>query len=72
MNVQKSSLESFNTEIKNDIPAVFTYSPYFIYIVPKKVQNVVLGTLTTPGERFNNISEWYIETNNVWKIFKGM
>lgn len=63
---QKEYLETFNTEIKNDVPAVFTYSPYFIYIVPKKVKNVNLGSLTIPHERFNNIHEWYIETNNVW------
>lgn len=66
---QKTLLDSFNKEIKNDIPAVFTYSPYFIYIVPKKVHNVNIGVPTTPSERFSDIREWYIETNNVWKIF---
>ena len=66
---QETYLNSFNKEIANDMPAVFTYSPYFIYIIPKKVQNVTLGTLTSPSERFSNVSEWYIETNNVWKIF---
>ncbi|MEQ1561089.1 MAG: ABC transporter substrate-binding protein [Nitrospira sp.] len=68
---QKKYIENFDKEIKNDTPAVFTYSPYFIYIVPKKVHNVNLGVLTTPGERFNDVKDWYIETNNVWKIFKG-
>lgn len=67
--MQKTYYESFNKEIGNDIPAVFVYSPYFIYIVPKKVQNIKLGNLTTPAERFSDISKWYIETNNVWKIF---
>ena len=66
---QKTYLDNFNKEIRSDIPAIFTYSPYFIYIVPKKVQNVNLGTLTLPSERFSDISKWYIETNNVWKIF---
>lgn len=60
---------SFNKEITADMPAVFTYSPYFIYIVPKKVQNVNIGRVTAPGERFADIGKWYIETNNVWKIF---
>ncbi len=60
---------SFNKEILADSPAVFTYSPYFIYIVPKKVKNVSIGQVTTPGERFADIGQWYIETNNVWKIF---
>jgi len=66
---QKLYLDSFNKEIKSDIPAVFTYSPYFIYIVPNKVHNVNIGTPTTSSERFSDIGQWYIETNNVWKIF---
>lgn len=66
---QKKYLDNFNKEIKNDIPAVFTYSPYFIYIIPNKVHNVNLGTLTSPSERFSNVSNWYIETNRVWGIF---
>lgn len=60
---------SLKKEISTDLPAVFTYSPYFIYIVPKKVQNVSIGNVTTPGERFVDVEKWYIETNNVWKIF---
>lgn len=67
--LQKTYFDNFNKEIKSDIPAVFTYSPYFIYIIPKKVQNVGLGTLTNPSERFSDVFKWYIETNNVWKIF---
>jgi peptide/nickel transport system substrate-binding protein len=66
---QKKYLESFNKEIKNDMPAVFTYSPHFIYIMPKKIHNVNLGILTNPSERFSNVSKWYIETNHVWGIF---
>lgn len=66
---QKELYNNFNTEINTDTPAIFTYSPYFIYVVPKKIHNIQLGQLTTPAERFDNISEWYIETNNIWKIF---
>jgi peptide/nickel transport system substrate-binding protein len=67
---KQTYIDSFNKEIKNDIPAIFTYSPYFIYVMPKKVQNVNLGLLTNPGERFVDVHKWYIETNNVWEIFK--
>ncbi|MSU45242.1 MAG: hypothetical protein EXS47_01275 [Candidatus Zambryskibacteria bacterium] len=67
--LQKSYFNSFNKEIKSDLPAVFTYSPYFLYIIPKKIQSVSLGTLTSPSERFSDVYKWYIETNNVWRIF---
>ncbi|TSC70064.1 MAG: Extracellular solute-binding protein family 5 [Parcubacteria group bacterium Gr01-1014_46] len=66
---QKTYLESFSKEIKNDVPTVFTYSPYFIYIVPEEIKNINLGLLTNPGERFVDVSKWYIETNRVWEIF---
>ncbi len=66
---QQKYFDDFNQQIQSDVPAVFTYSPYFIYIIPKTVHNVTLGTLTTPSERFADISQWYIETNHVWNIF---
>lgn len=66
---KNSYLENFNKEIANDTPAVFIYSPYFIYIVPKKINNVDLGYLTSSSERFANINRWYIEKSSVWEIF---
>lgn len=67
---KENYLKNLDKEIQNDSPAVFTYSPYFIYIVPKKVHNVNIGKVTSPGDRFADITKWYIETNNIWKIFK--
>jgi|TARA_Y100000310_G_scaffold259158_1_gene267763 peptide/nickel transport system substrate-binding protein len=63
--------EQFEEEIKADIPAVFMYAPDFIYVTPKKVQGLELGSVTTSGERFLNIHEWYIETDKVWYFFEN-
>ena len=59
----------FETEVRNDIPAIFLYAPDFIYILPKSVQGVVIGSVTVPSERFSDISQWFIDTENVWKVF---
>jgi len=59
----------FEAEIKNDVPAVFLYSPSFLYVVPKKIDNIRIGNLTTTSDRFLTIHEWYIEKNKVWKLF---
>lgn len=59
----------FQNEIKKDIPAVFIYSPDFIYITPKNIKSIKLGTITTPEERFLNIHGWYIETDKIWDFF---
>jgi len=60
---------AFETEVRNDIPAIFLYAPDFIYILPKDVQGVAVGSVTVPSERFSGVSQWYIDTENVWKIF---
>jgi len=60
---------NFRDEIIKDMPAVFMYAPEFLYIMPKEVRGVTFGTIAIPSERFLNIYDWYIETNNVWKIF---
>ena len=60
---------AFEEELKKDVPAVFLYSPSFTYIVPNKVKGLEIKTITMPFERFLNINKWYIETNNLWKIF---
>lgn len=59
----------FQEEVQSDIPAVFLYAPDFIYVVSPKINNITLGHTTTPSERFLNVHEWYIHTENVWKIF---
>ncbi len=68
-NIKEEKYKSFEQLISEEIPAIFTYSPDFIYLVPSKIHNLELGKATAPSERFMNIQNWYIETNNVWKIF---
>ncbi|MEX2052316.1 MAG: peptide ABC transporter substrate-binding protein [Candidatus Paceibacterota bacterium] len=59
----------FETEIKKDMPAVFLYSPKFIYVVPENLEGLVMNRLVTPGERFGNVHQWYTNTDNVWELF---
>jgi peptide/nickel transport system substrate-binding protein len=59
----------FATLIQEDMPAVFLYTPEFVYIVPEQLQGVQLGAITTPSERFQNVYEWYADTERVWSIF---
>lgn len=59
----------FETELKKDVPAVFLYTPNFIYIVSPKLLGLSLGNITFPSNRFANAYLWYTEKYNVWKIF---
>src|ERR1035437_1814154 len=59
----------FEDEIKKDMPAVFLYSPNFIYVVSQNLKGLSINNITSPKDRFSNIYLWYTETQNVWKIF---
>ena len=61
--------KTINDEIRKDMPAVFLYTPSFIYVVPEKVKGVAVGALLSSPDRFSGIAKWYIETDKVWKIF---
>lgn len=63
------SLQILNKEISADIPAIFLYSPEYIYATADKIQNMNISNMTVSSERFMNINKWYIETEKIWKIF---
>lgn len=62
-------LQNFEKEVINDVPAVFLYSPDFIYIVPQIVKAQFPQIIVTSSDRFAQVYDWYIETESVWKIF---
>lgn len=59
----------FENYIKQDMPAVFLYSPNFIYVVSDKVKGLSIDHIISPSDRFSNVYSWYTEIENVWKIF---
>lgn len=59
----------FEEEIKKDMPAVFVYSPNFIYVVSKNLKGLNMDHIISPTDRFANVYLWYTQTDHVWKIF---
>lgn len=66
---RESLYAEFADLVKDDMPAVFLYSPEFIYAVPFSLEGVTLGALTGPAERFLSVHTWYTDTEKVWSIF---
>ncbi len=64
---KQKKYNAFYSEIEKDTPAIFLYVPDFIYSVPKSVKGVNLSNITVPSDRWNTISDWYIDTEKVWK-----
>ncbi len=67
--IKADKYSQFETIIKNETPAIFLYSPEFIYIVSDKVKGLNINELNSPSDRFYGINKWYTETEDVWKIF---
>ena len=65
----EKSYRAFAEELKVDVPAIFLYTPSFIYVVPQKIKAISFNSLTVSQDRFLGIRDWYIETDKVWKIF---
>ena len=60
--------KKIEAEINNDIPAIFLYSPDYIYLTSGRAKNIKVENLNHSSERFANVNGWYIETENIWKF----
>ncbi len=65
---RQGSYAQFEKIIQDELPAIFLYSPEFIYVIPDKVRNLHFDSII-PSNRFYGISTWYITTDSVWKVF---
>ncbi len=61
-------LAAAQVAIVADSPAVFLYSPDYVYVTGKNVQGISTSTLLTdPSDRFREIERWYLNTARVLK-----
>ncbi len=60
-------LKEFQKILTNDTPAIFLYSPKYLYPVNKKVQNINIKNIAIPSKRFTDIENWYIRTQRISK-----
>ena len=61
--------QQFVEAISLDTPAIFLYAPDFVYIVPKDIRGLELGSIETPSDRFLSVTNWHRETDWVWPLF---
>jgi peptide/nickel transport system substrate-binding protein len=58
-------LKEFQQAITDDIPALFLYSPNYLYLVNKKVQGISIRSMVTPEKRFSGVENWYVKTKRI-------
>lgn len=59
----------FSDELAADVPAVFLYTPDFVYSIPNDIQGLDLGLVESPSDRFLSVAQWHREIDYVWPIF---
>ncbi|OGI25175.1 MAG: hypothetical protein A3J76_03165 [Candidatus Moranbacteria bacterium RBG_13_45_13] len=59
--------KKFQQDVTEDVPALFLYSPNYLYAVNKKVEGIGISSMVTPDKRFSNVSGWYVKTKRVRK-----
>ena len=64
-----TTYRSFEKTIQDEVPAVFLYSPEYMYIVSSRIKGIDLESITSSSDRWYGIDKWYIATDYVWKIF---
>lgn len=57
----------FQKKLESETPAIFLYSPLYVYPVNNSVQGMDASTLVLPSKRFTDINKWYMKTKRVWK-----
>ncbi|MCK4781773.1 peptidoglycan-binding protein [Candidatus Parcubacteria bacterium] len=65
--IRKEKYEEFQALIIEEIPAIFLYTPDFLYFVNEKIKGVEQSIIVDPSKRFSGIENWYIKTHRVWK-----
>lgn len=61
--------KKFTAVLDEENPAIFLYSPQFIYLIPRDLEGFELGSIAVASDRFFHITKWFLETENVWSFF---
>lgn len=64
---RQSNLLSLNSLIISDSPAIFLYSPNYLYITKKNLDGFNSIEISFPSDRFKNVENWYVKTARTFK-----
>ncbi len=60
--------EEFQDILLQDSPAVFLYSPDYLYFISSTIEGIPkINIVVDPSKRFVEIQDWYIKTKRTWK-----
>lgn len=64
---RRNAYRNFQEIILKEHPAVFLYSPAYLYVVNAGVKGMDITRVNAPAERLSNAKDWYLKTQRVKK-----
>ncbi|MEK7217910.1 MAG: ABC transporter substrate-binding protein [Patescibacteria group bacterium] len=68
---RNAALTELRQVLRDDVPAVFLYSPQYSFAQHKNILGVELGSLSLHSDRFLTLHKWYVRQERVFKAGKG-
>lgn len=68
---REKALKELNEILKRDVPAVFLYSPLYVYAYDESISGIKPGALSLHSDRFLTLEHWYISTERRFKEGKS-
>lgn len=68
--VATDALDTIFAEMETDVPALFLYTPAFVYYSNDNIKGRTIQRIATPSDRFADIYSWYRYTQDVWPAFQ--
>ncbi len=63
-----TTLKKADQIIQNNLPAIFLYSPAYVYLTVKQVGGVTpTSSFSSPADRFYDVAEWHLRTKRILK-----
>ena len=62
-----AEFDQFNKLVTQDLPAIFLYSPIYLYPTSPRIKGIELNNSNSPSARFVGIEKWYTKTKRHWK-----
>ncbi|OGH64686.1 MAG: hypothetical protein A2821_04525 [Candidatus Magasanikbacteria bacterium RIFCSPHIGHO2_01_FULL_41_23] len=60
----------FQKLLAEDVPAIFLYSPTYVYVLGNQIYGFAVERIAHPADRFANVTDWYIKIGSEWKFKK--
>jgi peptide/nickel transport system substrate-binding protein len=64
---RNQNYKDFQQILSQKVPAIFLYSPFYIYPVSKEVKGIDAAKINSPSWRFADVNKWYIKTKRILK-----